>query len=428
MIVQHQNASFDWIDRIDDPHILAPTYALMGSQIGTDRLSEMVRVGSLPAIESAWAMGSTIEHQALVEALGLDEVSGWHKTMVQLMLSEGGELQVYEMLAVHLDSAPPFPDEAFRDPTAILVEASRRGDWERLARNAIRVAQNRDVLVQTDRAVSVRLVQAALIELLRNRPDLVRPMLWECLEINELLAAVEKANSPNAEAFLQQLEPRVRKLMDEYPKLDRQWVAALTSTGTEWSRDMLVAESENRWTGAHVGLARLGDDRALELSAAMSWRERQQIAVMLGRFDVVTGREPGSRSFRPYSIPIGSKGRYGLPAASDWPPGRLDRVIDALLSELAVADPRRRLDLISTLRPEPEFWPDRLLIRLLDDEYGPVRLSGLLYLLEHPRAGYEGFVVKMADDDPFPWCRRLAAEILRFNPDPLVLGEGVEFF
>ncbi len=428
VISQHRESLLKWIGRIDDPSTLAPVYALMGSSSSIGRLSKMVQAGSLPGIEMAWATKSAIDHQALVDALRLDKVSGWHQTMVELMLSEGGDSHAYETLAARLDSAPPFSDEAFRDPTAILVEMSRRGEWERLARNANRIAQNQDALVPADRVVSVRFVQAALVELLRNRPDLVRSKLWESLEIHELLAAVEKANSPNAEAFLQQLEPRVRKLMDQYPKLDRQWVAALTSTGTEWSRDMLVAESENRWTGAHVGLALLGDDRALDLSVAMSWRERQQIAVMLGRFDVVIAREPGSTSYRPYSRPIGSKGRGGLPVASDWPSRRLDQVIDSLLKELTLADARRRLDLILTLRPEREFWPDRLLTRLLDDEYGPMRLSALLYLLEYPRAGYEGIAEKMAEEDPYPWCRRLAREILRFKPDPLDPGEGIKFF
>jgi hypothetical protein len=428
MIVQHEVALLAWIDRVDDPTILASTYALMESKESLERLSAMVSVAGSPAIESAWASGRFIDHRALVDALHVDEVSGWDRTMILLMLSEGGDPSAYESLAERLDLAPPFPDEAFRDPTAVLKEVARRGDWDRLARNTVRYAKTCDAVQPADRFVCDRIVQESLVELLRYRPDLVSPWFGENLEVNTLLAAADKANSPKTEAFLQQLEPRVRGLMNEYPKLNRQWVRALTSTGTDWCRDVLVAESEDRWSGAHAGLALLGDDRTLDLSSAMSWRERQQIAVMLGRFDVVIAREPGSRSFRPYSRPIGSKGRGGLPAASDWPSGRLDQVIDSLLKELALADARRRLDLISTLRPEREFWPDRLLTRLLDDEYGPVRLSALLYLLNHPRAGYEGVVEKIAEEDPYPWCHRLAREVLIFKPDPLDPGKGIDFF
>jgi hypothetical protein len=63
----------------------------------------------------------------------------------------------------------------------------------------------------------------------------------------------------------------------------------------------------------------------------------------------------------------------------------------------------------------------------LKDSFGPVRLTVLLYLLEHPRDGFRDEIARIEKEDPYPWCRRIAHEILLFTRDPLYPDQGLRF-
>jgi hypothetical protein len=427
-ILTHQDALLKWIGRIDDPFVLGPTYALMDSPEATARLSNLVRRGNPQAIESAWVLERRLDPRVLHEALQSSELSGWDRTMVDLILSEGGGRKAYASLEAQFEAAPPFPDSAFRDPTGIAREIARRENWQLVAETTQRLVEGYSQLADVDRDVCDRIITTCLAELLRNRPRLVIPSMTDALPSAVLVQAVISAESTNSEELLNKIESRTTEdTTGEWPALSGWWVSALRATGTEWSRDTLANHSEELRSDAFLALAWLGDDRALELCPSKNIRQRQQLAFLLARPDKAPESDPGFQSRSFFSKPS-ALGRFALPPPNEWPEGRIDEMIDSLLLHLSIAEPRRRLFLISKLRPEVEFWPDRLLDKLLLDDFGPVRLSALLYLLQHPRPELSSRIRRLLESDPYPWCRRVAREIMIFDPDPLIPGTGIEFF
>ena len=200
---------------------------------------------------------------------------------------------------------------------------------------------------------------------------------------------------------------------------------ALTQAGTPWCRDQLYEMKQ--W----ALLARMGDVRTapMEASERNFGSEREAMLNAFAAGDLKKAICWATRIANKNKTPITfarPKGG-GLAGLKSYPRGRLRAIMNDFVVLFPSLPPQQRMACFQFLGSEPDYWPDALVSAMFKDPFAPVRLSVLLYLLEHPRDGFQEDLKKIEVSDPYPWCRRVAHEILIFSPDPLNPGQGIRF-
>jgi hypothetical protein len=204
------------------------------------------------------------------------------------------------------------------------------------------------------------------------------------------------------------------------------WPLALLATGTPWCRDQLYEMKQ--W----ALLGQLGDPRAAEeeeTPSLLGYRQEQEVMVCAFQAGdvrkaisiasrLVQERQQGLAYVRPQG---------GIPDSKYFPERRLEDILSKLVQLYPALSPKERLACFRLLGASPKYWPNDLIVQMLNDAFAPVRVSVLLFLLEHPRGGFRDNVARIEKEDPYPWCRRIAHEILLFQPDPLNPEQGIRF-
>ena len=112
---------------------------------------------------------------------------------------------------------------------------------------------------------------------------------------------------------------------------------------------------------------------------------------------------------------------------SKWSIPQLQVAQTALLKQYTTLPVYVRFELVRQLGSSHEIWNNELISMALHDSYAPVRLAMLQILLYQPRPELNPEINQIYKNDPIPWCRRLANEILHFESDPLNPDTGIFF-
>jgi hypothetical protein len=360
------------------------------------------------------------------------------KTYANLLKAEHGENPAYAELIVIMtrwaESPKVYPCQFIG---AILAEIERREDWSQLAHALEKMKPENPPSPLFIPGIGSECSQKTrfIATLLRGAPLKARPFL-EGLDPGQpdsrklLLDVAVQSESPHAEWILRKLQPLIAAMKKDAQQWDkssesRMWGEALRRTGTPWCRDALVIESDWR------SLALLGDRRTLSAKAKSNYGTPcpppPSAYLMFGEMRTAA-RWAMERSGHPNACGLLASMQAGADIPTGrWPHGQLQMASETLLVSFSKLSPPERLALLSVAAGNPELISKEFIELALKDEFGPVKLSLLMYLLEHPRGGFEAILKTIEAKDPLPWCRRVAHEVLAFHPDPLEPERGIKF-
>lgn len=443
MIRFNQGALLPLMSLVDGQERMVGTYALMTCQRGLDRFSELLRSGDRTAVSLAWRYSLPVSADSLKRALSKPSLSLGDQILLRLRLSELGDSQTFDVLKKDLSSSLRNPAQPLRPwYLSIWEEMARRRDATGLLQSDILLAKSVDPPGTTPGMSGKSLIvirEGLLACLLRIAPEAALARLAGFIPTREedrrvLLHISSNANSANAERVLRRLSTLTSDWKNSTAE-ERQkrevlilWGPALQKTGTKWCRDQLFL------MGQWDALAELGDPRSAQIEVGSGPYQLngdlirdsllgddvpKAISILLSNY----GRSHTNVWIAPYvSIP----GRR-LPEMRTYPQERFAAVRKSYMLALSKLSPWDRVQALTLLGSEDGWWSDQMLRTLLQDACGPVRLSILLYLLEHPRTSLREDALRMEKSDPYPWCRRVAKEIRLFELDPLHPEEGIRF-
>jgi hypothetical protein len=441
LLTAYQDKLLPLMDQLGEPEKLVSAYAVMTSPQARRKFLGLLENGNPLAIQLAWTLNLNAPPELLRRLLGQPGLAAASRMFIQLRLSEMGDGEAYESLKQNFLSSFGQPnDELSRFRSAILDEIERRGDMDTLVTAIERSKSKQGALSTTPKELlpldyrdGAALSPAAplLSRLVRLDPAKAFPYLNE-VDLAELrgqlflLQIAVMASSPKAEMLLKSLEKESRgwptrsSTEIEASRVMALWKYALRVTNTPWCRDRLAELKD--WDA----LAQLGDPRGGmpscecggngSLDAFLVGNIQQAIACMRKRH--------ASDRYPPFFI---ARSENALPIPKWYDHRRVEPIMKdfmAMFPSLCVND---RMVALSLLPSDVECWPDNLCVLLLRDSFAPVRLTVLLYLLEHPRHNLREEMRRVEASDPMPWCRRLAHEILLFKPDPLQVTSGIRF-
>ena len=249
--------------------------------------------------------------------------------------------------------------------------------------------------------------------------------------VQEALHTAAYAASPHGEPLLKKMAFLTKRWVNSPPSdrvkdpMFHEWTYSLTQTGTPWCRDQLYEVKQ--W----ALLARMGDVRAGQMEATpgnfQPEREAMLNAFAAGDLKKAVNWAARIVNENKTSITSARPSGGGLVGLRSYPKGRLSSIMVEFVALFPSLPPQQKMACFQFLGSEPDYWPDALVSDMFNDPFAPVRLSVLLYLLEHPRDGFQEDLRKIEASDPYPWCRRVAHEILIFHPDPLNPGQGIRF-
>ena len=447
LYITHHEKLLKWMDMIEKQERLWGAYALMTDEKSRQRFLEIIRTGDPDAISMVWVNSLSIPREVMRSVLALPGLPEHSQMHLWLRLSEEGDDQAYEFLKrqliSHLDSKTIKTDKWC---LAIMDEMARRRDAQTLAKiceSGKDSGTSSGEMVVNGSSFSFGPSDHALTLLLRLDPKACEGVLarhnWsDEEERKKMLLLAISASAPGAEALLRYMS----FLGEEWEQASQSerwkngtlslWTQALYSTGTPWCKDQLA--SMKCW----YYLAQLGDMRASQADekSADTWIRVDPIGLWLLSGEVLKAVE-GAVSRRDASIERREKGPFppcyikiggpNLPDMKKFPKEQWNILLAKYAALLPTLRSQDRVTALSLLGTEKEWWPENLLRITLRDPFPPVRLSVLLYLAEHPRDEVRDEIVRIEKRDPYPWCRRVAHEILVFDPDPSEATPGFRF-
>ena len=406
VLQRYESGLLEWIGWTKNPENLSTTYALMRSSEANRRFLQILKGGSETAIGDAWFYRKDVPETILSSLLADHSVLDSSRQYLLLLLSAKGNQDAYEEIRDLLKTEQS-PAQDFFLP--FLDEAVRWQDW-RFLQDLFHQAEShpKDKESQYWKARTVEI----LAIFVREQPELARQMLGplgsRLPDADVLVHALIKAESPNAESFLQRFQGTIQNMPGPKGQAQALWLAALQKTATPWCRQKILESGDANF------LATIGDEGAAMLNVLQDRDEAAQKALRIGAI---------SRALKIAHSDI-SSGRITTGTLNQ---DEFDSMEPELILVFPASDFGERIWLILHLGWDRITWTDEFISIAIKDTAGPVRLRALQYLLLHPTPKFRQIIRNMAASDPYPWCRRLAREILLFDPDPLFPDRGIRF-
>ena len=430
------------------------------------RFSNLLDNLSPSALQFAWVYHKTISRNVLNGLMNYFGKKEPYHTYLLFMLSEAGDDSAYQELKkayYHKDqeltkadydklmlhsSYPQIYDE-------LIKESVRRQDYFAIRQQAkylitkLGLSQNA-VLSPTEEREKLFMIHnlnpeqitAILTPLIKS--DVKNALaIIEWMQLNNasvhkiILDACIQANNAQSESILQKIasyfessnqsNPETRRTDDIW----RKWVTALQVTNTAWCRDRVVESADYAGNVLYI-LADMGDKRALTLHRKMTNDLNWLSLIKLGGTS-----EFKSRYAERNCIWICQQNEqyakqpdyFHRPATlldiSTWKPEHIKNAQTVLLDQFRKMPSHIRFCMVYETAATKTLWSDQLALQALNDSYAPVRLAMLQILLHYPRPSLTSEIKRIRDNDPMPWCRRFAKEILLFQPDPFYQDKGI---
>jgi hypothetical protein len=440
-LLAHEELLMDLIKLIHNPDRLCSIFALMKNEEAKRRFLNMIDDGKPEAISLIWFLDLDIPKEHLLKALELPQLTFESRMFLRLRLAELGDEEAYNVIRRQfLTGLNVKGDQTTKFRGSILDLMVQKRDLDALKQSIENVKEGIDNVnfFFTPHDVKPSWRKGWLLALLLRTDgnaflrDFSDPNLQNKDELQKALQVAINSQSPNAEILLKKMVPLTKQWCESIPKAREKdvtlqmWHRALVTTGTPWCRDQLYEMKQ--WTL----LGQLGDMRAAEAdvpSAVRSSQAQDIIACVFQAGDVHKAISFVSQNIKKdarlpgFIVPAGG----GYLDSKYFPIGHKKKVLSDLTRLYPTFSLQERLACFRLLGASPASWPDELVTLMLNDTFAPVRLSILLHLLKYPRDEFRQDVTKIAASDPYPWCRRVAHEILIFEPDPLNPGKGITF-
>jgi hypothetical protein len=436
LLIQYQDNLLQWIDWTSEPDRLAHAYAIMTSQEAQKRFLDILNKGNEFAIKLVWTRSMDISPDILRKLLKEKELKDESRMFLCLRLSELSDKEAYDLLTnvlfSKLENEKKFPQRFY---TPMLDEITSLNDDENLIKlikllkesNLSESPFPRELLpTATHDGRPLSSIIAPLGRLVRINPKKANNFLkdFDASNLEDqifLLNVAIVASCSNAEVVLKKIQPfaagwdSLSSKDLESTKVKSLWSYSLRLTGTAWCRDQLVM------AGAWHDLALLGDRRVLS-----SKKANYTDIFLLGDFKkaIDCGLEIRKNYFpttviNPYLA--------GIPDEKTFSGDLRKDLFNKFMNIYPTLNDKEKAIALSFLPEQRVIWSNEICLMLLRDSYAPARLTALVRILEYPRPGLENEVKFIEQNDPFPWCRRVAHEILIFEPDPLDPEQGIAF-
>ncbi len=442
LFIRYQDKLLPLMNQVAEPDKLVDTYAVMTSPEARQRFLGILEKGDATAIQASWTLSIEVPVQRLKNLLAQPGLTEGNKAFLLLRLSEEGDSGAYEELKREFLSSPgKAPDALSRFRSAVLDEVTRRKDISALVM-AIENTEAKQTAPSSTPKELMPMAYGEIVDLSPQAPLLSRLIrldpdkAWSYLkqiDLTELkgqvslLQVASMASSPNAESALKRLEKASQGWASlpprelETSKIVSLWTYALRTTNTPWCRDQLA--KRNDWST----LAELGDPRGASPPCASNRSCGCPNAFLAGDLRQAIACASKQQASERYPRSYVDPGRRVLPIPKWYAREHLGPIMTDFTALFPSLGTRDRMTALSMLPANAECWPDALCATLLKDPFAPVRLTVLMYLLEHPRVSLKAEIRHAEASDPMPWCRRLAHEILVFKPDPFESQRGVRF-
>jgi len=427
---RYQDRLLRWLVWVPDRDVLARIYPFMTGRVARRRFRHLLLDETPMAAEVTWRLGLDLQAKTLRSALSAAEADPVSRAFLLLRLSEDGDSSAYqEIKDLVLPTFGAERRELSRFQSPLLEEAARRRDTGFLVGALRRCPKGEDVtdeftrlrspvggyMIQQDvvAAYLLRVDQASAQRILLDLdPAEPRQRL-------EMLQVVAVAKTKNAEPLLRKIEPHLE--LPESPSVRRcredercrRWAAALAATGTPWCRARL--EKIKAW------------DSLLEQRDPQA-DDRSEYLLETGKLDAALARHVAvDRKDSTWGIRLGSSRWEHAYSRNSRQNPAVKRSLEALSHRWESLSLRERVAAIHLLQHYPESVTDKLLRLMLRDDFVPIRLSALQYLWRFPRPAMNSFLAEKVREDPAPWCRRLAVELLGRPIDPLQFAPASPF-
>ena len=429
-VSQYQNHLLQWLEWVPDPELLARIYPFMTGAMAKQRFRLLLLRGTVMSAEVTWRLSLDLPTDTLRAALDVGKADPVRRAFLLLRLAEKGDAAAYrEMKDLVLPTFGARTGGMSRFQTPLLQEVARRRDTSFLWRALGRCPKGRAVapsslLVRFPGTGFVTQHDLLAAYLLRVDGSQVAWLLHGLDPANrdqrlELLRIATTARSAHAEPLLRKIEPHLDVPANRSTgscwedSRCRWWLAALTATRTSWCRDRL--ENLKEWgLLLELGDPRAGDEGDYPL-------ETGRLDAAIGRY-VTADRKDSNWGVR-LALPGWGTTHNRLPKQKR----AVDKSVRAVAGRWPSMSLRERVASVRMLQQYPESVSDDLLRLMLSDAFAPIRLSALRYLWRFPRPEMNSFLESTVHEDAVPWCRRLAAELLRRPIDPLQLAPSRPF-
>lgn len=428
---RHEHALLEWLPLVEPQWKLASIYALMASDRAHDLLIRIAERGNPGALKQAWLRSVPLPLKAL-RRFRIPTLPSMETDIDCLLLrAQAGDDASYQRL---LDWFP-LNNKATAHwrglAVAVIGEMERRRDLDQI-RGCIEASLQPGRETGTGIYWPRHVGPACVAALLRADPagalatvETMGLMRGERLYV--LLEGVAAAATPAS-------EPILKRILADAPWLPTArtsdagtganwWLRAVEVTPTPWCRDLLFADGQSQL------LVRLLDPRALgypicigsfgQASPCVRRNDFATLAMRDGQLELAARVLRDSpryfvRQHIPFFIEVHQD--YRKVSRQEQPP---ERFLDAYRSKFGGLTPATKMWVLPLILHSSFARNPEVVSIGLADPYGPVRLSFLLHFLARPIEGFEAQLRKMAANDPYPWCRRLAAAHFDRTPDPL---------
>ena len=452
LLQKYENVLLDWIIWAPSSVDLSFAYGFMTGKEAQQRFSEYVEHESSSAIQFAWIYRKYPSPDLLKKILPLFQRKEPYESMILFMLSESGDDSAYSMLKQkYYSKALAMQDIELY--SLLAEESARRHDYESLRRqiqNVIKQIVAAPASHSNNNYLKIILSKFIGLSISSNAQEnlkIIKSINLDTKYFREVVveACIDSRNT-NCEYVLKVLEPAYDSLKTTIRKDNNsgkqwgRWILALKATNSPWSRNKIIQDAD--YSGPHVFeiLADLGERQALTLTITNGITKQNNLlwldALKLGEVEIAASKKKlqsamdciNNTLYR-HSVYwcINFQNEIKQIDLSTWSSEQIRVAQDKLVYKFHTLPMAIRYALVSQLGSSYKLWSNDLIQQSLNDSYAPVRLAMLQILLYQPRPELNPRVRDIYKNDPIPWCRRLANEILQLHLDPLLPQRGILF-